>query len=199
MTENAIALDESVGFGLGTAPFADTDDESFFFPSDQHLRALEFMGHSLWTNARLGVVTAEHGCGKSLLITPAAERSRRAHRLRRDSAREHAGRANSCRRSCASSASRSKRPTRPIAAAAWSASCRTRRAWAESACWSSRTRRRCTRQCSKNCAASRLQKSTAYACSRSCCSASLRSTWCWNRRAWRSWSPRTRRASRSAR
>ena len=68
MTENAIALDESVGFGLGTAPFADTDDESFFFPSDQHLRALEFMGHSLWTNARLGVVTAEHGCGKSLLI-----------------------------------------------------------------------------------------------------------------------------------
>lgn len=68
MTENAIALHESVGFGLATAPFADTDDEAFFFPSDQHLRALEFMGHSLWTNARLGVVTAEHGCGKSLLI-----------------------------------------------------------------------------------------------------------------------------------
>ncbi len=68
MTENAIALQESVGFGLGTAPFADSDDDDFFFPSDQHLRALEFMGHSLWTNARLGVVTAEHGCGKSLLI-----------------------------------------------------------------------------------------------------------------------------------
>lgn len=68
MIENPIALQESVGFGLATAPFADTDDESFFFPSDQHLRALEFMGHSLWTNARLGVVTAEHGCGKSLLI-----------------------------------------------------------------------------------------------------------------------------------
>ena len=44
------------------------DDDAFFFPSDQHLRALEFMGHSLWTNARLGVVTADHGCGKSLLI-----------------------------------------------------------------------------------------------------------------------------------
>jgi general secretion pathway protein A len=68
MTENAFSLHESVGFGLGTAPFADTDDDAFFFPSDQHLRALEFMGHSLWTNARLGVVTAEHGCGKSLLI-----------------------------------------------------------------------------------------------------------------------------------
>ena len=68
MIENARSLDESVGFGLATAPFANTDDEAFFFPSDQHLRALEFMGHSLWTNARLGVVTADHGCGKSLLI-----------------------------------------------------------------------------------------------------------------------------------
>jgi general secretion pathway protein A len=68
MIENARSLDESVGFGLATAPFANTDDAAFFFPSDQHLRALEFMGHSLWTNARLGVVTADHGCGKSLLI-----------------------------------------------------------------------------------------------------------------------------------
>ena len=72
---------------------------------------------------------------------PAAERSRRAHRRRRDPAREHPGRATSCWRSCVSSASRSKRPTRPIAAAASSASCRTRRAWAASACWSSRIRR----------------------------------------------------------
>lgn len=68
MTEVASSLQESVGFGLGTAPFARTDQDAFFFPSDQHLRALEFMGHSLWTNARLGVVTAEQGCGKSLLI-----------------------------------------------------------------------------------------------------------------------------------
>lgn len=68
MIENARSLDESVGFGLATAPFAETNDEAFFFPSDQHLRALEFMGHSLWTNARIGVVTADHGCGKSLLI-----------------------------------------------------------------------------------------------------------------------------------
>src|SRR5687767_11154992 len=69
MTENARSLHESVGFGLATEPFVDTADEAFFFPSDQHLRALEFMGHSLWTKSRLGVVTADHGCGKSLLIT----------------------------------------------------------------------------------------------------------------------------------
>lgn len=69
MTASDIAaLPISTGFGLATEPFTDTADESFFFPSDQHLRALEFMGHSLWTKARLGVVTAENGCGKSLLI-----------------------------------------------------------------------------------------------------------------------------------
>lgn len=55
-------------FGLGAEPFADHASDAFFFPSDQHLRALEFMGHSLWTKARLGVVTADPGCGKSLLI-----------------------------------------------------------------------------------------------------------------------------------
>ena len=55
-------------FGLKSDAFVDTTDPAFFFPSDQHLRALEFMGHALWTKARLGVVTAEQGCGKSLLI-----------------------------------------------------------------------------------------------------------------------------------
>ena len=49
--------------GLQTAPFSDTPNDAFFFPSDQHLRVLEFMGHSLWTRARLGVVIADHGCG----------------------------------------------------------------------------------------------------------------------------------------
>lgn len=68
MSEKATALRQPIGFGLSTAPFADSGEDAFFFPSDQHLRALEFMGHSLWTKARLGVVTAEHGCGKSLLI-----------------------------------------------------------------------------------------------------------------------------------
>ena len=63
-----------IPFDLTAQPFADSADDAFFFPSDQHLRALEFLGHSLWTRARLGVVTADHGCGKSLLI----------RRLRRD-------------------------------------------------------------------------------------------------------------------
>jgi general secretion pathway protein A len=71
MTESvssAPLVAESHPLGLAAAPFADTPDDAFFFPSDQHLRALEFMGHSLWTRARLGVVIAEHGCGKSYLI-----------------------------------------------------------------------------------------------------------------------------------
>ena len=134
MIENARSLHESVGFGLGTAPFADTDDDAFFFPSDQHLRALEFMGHSLWTNARLGVVTAEHGCGKSLLIHRllndlderiVAAAIQRENIPARDFLQEILGQFGF---------SRSKRPTRPIAGAAWNASCRTRRAWDASAC-----------------------------------------------------------------
>ena len=63
-----VAAPVYASFGLATDPFADTSADSFFFPSDQHLRALEFMGHSLWTKARLGVVTADQGCGKTLLI-----------------------------------------------------------------------------------------------------------------------------------
>ncbi|MFO7305071.1 MAG: FHA domain-containing protein [Gammaproteobacteria bacterium] len=53
---------------LAPAPFADTNDDAFFFPSEQHLRALEFMGRALWASARAAVVIAEHGCGKSYLI-----------------------------------------------------------------------------------------------------------------------------------
>ena len=104
----------SVGFGLATAPFA-ARRQPFFFPSDQHLRALEFMGHSLWTNARLGVVTADHGCRKTADQTLLKDLDGASSPPR--STRE-LPRATSCRRSCASSASRSKRPTRPIVAAA---------------------------------------------------------------------------------
>lgn len=92
ISPDAIAASPEIPFGLATAPFAECSpgpsssgpaasgespgkpacdkftDDAFFFPSDQHLRALEFMGHLLWTRARLGVVTADHGCGKSLLI-----------------------------------------------------------------------------------------------------------------------------------
>lgn len=55
-------------FGLDAAPFAECIDDAVFFPSEQHLRALQFMGHVFWTRARLGVVIAPHGCGKTLLI-----------------------------------------------------------------------------------------------------------------------------------
>ncbi len=65
---SASTFAEPVGFGLRVQPFDDVIEDAFFFPSDQHLRALEFMGRALWTRARLGVVTAEQGCGKSLLI-----------------------------------------------------------------------------------------------------------------------------------
>lgn len=69
MTESGTNLPAvEARFGLSRPPFGECLDESFFFPSDQHLRALEFMGHTLWTRARLGVVTAPNGCGKSLLI-----------------------------------------------------------------------------------------------------------------------------------
>jgi general secretion pathway protein A len=59
---------QSAGLGLTTAPFAECDDDAFFFPSAQHVAALEFMGHSLWTRTHFSVVTTERGCGKSLLV-----------------------------------------------------------------------------------------------------------------------------------
>lgn len=55
-------------FDLTADPFADTLDDAFFFPAEQHVRALDFMGQALWTRARLAIVTADSGCGKSLLI-----------------------------------------------------------------------------------------------------------------------------------
>ncbi|HKE92991.1 MAG TPA: AAA family ATPase [Povalibacter sp.] len=69
MAASHLSLAGEIPFGLLRAPFADCTDDAFFFPSDQHLRALEFMGHLLWTRSRLGVVTANHGCGKSLLTS----------------------------------------------------------------------------------------------------------------------------------
>jgi type II secretory pathway predicted ATPase ExeA len=49
-------------------PFAGADVDAFFFPSDQHLRAFDFLGHVLWTTSKVAVVIAETGCGKTLLI-----------------------------------------------------------------------------------------------------------------------------------
>lgn len=70
MTESdaAPAIEGRHPLRLEKAPFADTSDDAFFFPSEQHLRALEFMGHALWARARAAVVIAEHGCGKSYLV-----------------------------------------------------------------------------------------------------------------------------------
>lgn len=69
MTHEApLATDALAPLGLSAAPFGDTCDDAFFFPSHQHLRAMEVMGHALWSKARLAVVTAEHGCGKTLLM-----------------------------------------------------------------------------------------------------------------------------------
>jgi type II secretory pathway predicted ATPase ExeA len=68
LVEQPAAAAAPYPFGLERAPFDDSVDDALFFPSDQHLRALEFMGQLLWTRARVGVVTASHGCGKSLLM-----------------------------------------------------------------------------------------------------------------------------------
>lgn len=69
MSSTALSDPWPATLGLHGNPFGDCDDDPSFFPSDQHLRALEFLGHTLWTRARLGVVTAPQGCGKSLLIS----------------------------------------------------------------------------------------------------------------------------------
>jgi general secretion pathway protein A len=54
--------------GLREPPFAENVSDIYFFPSQQHLRALGFVGQLLWSRANLGVITGERGIGKSLLI-----------------------------------------------------------------------------------------------------------------------------------
>ena len=53
--------------GLKEPPFAEMASDAFFFPSEQHLRALDFMRRVLCSRVSAGVVTADSGCGKSLL------------------------------------------------------------------------------------------------------------------------------------
>jgi len=64
------AADVLAACGLREAPFAGNDlhRDEFFFPSQQHLRALGFIGQLLWSRANLAVITSEAGMGKSLLI-----------------------------------------------------------------------------------------------------------------------------------
>ena len=52
---------------LKEPPFAEMASDAFFFPSEQHLRALDFMRRVLCSRVNAGVITAEAGCGKSLL------------------------------------------------------------------------------------------------------------------------------------
>jgi type II secretory pathway predicted ATPase ExeA len=69
---NSIAATETSvfePFGLSGNPFGACENDAFFFPSEQHVRALAYMGHALWTRTQLGVITAAHGCGKSLLVS----------------------------------------------------------------------------------------------------------------------------------
>lgn len=53
--------------GLTQPPFADLTSEAFFFPSEQHLRAMDFMRRVLCSRVSAGVITGAKGCGKSLL------------------------------------------------------------------------------------------------------------------------------------
>src|SRR5262245_45126131 len=54
--------------GLREPPFAENVSDVFFFPSQQHMRALGFIGQLLWSRSNLAVVTGADGIGKSLLI-----------------------------------------------------------------------------------------------------------------------------------
>ena len=60
-------------WGLDEAPFAEMSvagafKDRFFFPSQQHLRALGFIGQLLWSRANLAIITSSTGMGKSMLI-----------------------------------------------------------------------------------------------------------------------------------
>jgi general secretion pathway protein A len=54
--------------GLREPPFAENVSDIYFFPSQQHLRALGFIGQLLWSRANLAAIIGEQGVGKSLLI-----------------------------------------------------------------------------------------------------------------------------------
>jgi general secretion pathway protein A len=59
----------TIPFGLAAPPFTERrDDAAFFFPGEQYLRALEFLGATLWTRTQIGVISAEEGCGKTQVI-----------------------------------------------------------------------------------------------------------------------------------
>lgn len=56
-------------FGLTDKPFRLTPDARFFFPSDQHRRALAFLEYGLHEGEGFIVITGEPGTGKSTLVS----------------------------------------------------------------------------------------------------------------------------------
>lgn len=54
--------------GLREPPFTEQVSDIYFFPSQQHLRALGFIGQLLWSRTNLAAIIGEAGVGKSLLI-----------------------------------------------------------------------------------------------------------------------------------
>jgi len=55
-------------FGLLNKPFAFSPDASCFFMSKQHALAIASMQYSMLTNAGIILISAESGCGKTLLV-----------------------------------------------------------------------------------------------------------------------------------
>jgi general secretion pathway protein A len=54
--------------GLREPPFSEQVSDIYFFPSQQHMRALGFIGQLLWSRANLAAIIGDCGVGKSLLI-----------------------------------------------------------------------------------------------------------------------------------
>ena len=54
-------------WGMSSPPFAEVVSDNYFFPGDQHLRALDFMRRVLCSQVSAGVLTGEKGVGKSLV------------------------------------------------------------------------------------------------------------------------------------
>lgn len=55
-------------WNLNAPPFSEPAADSYFFPGEQYLRALDFMRRVLCSRVSAGVLTGERGVGKSLLV-----------------------------------------------------------------------------------------------------------------------------------